>query len=123
MEHLDVAGKGSLWGHHFNCCDAGVFRSTKCTFYMEPTKCAVMIDGRVSADTKQLTNLSAGLTNDIILLPINCNGVHWCSIMVNIANADVQMYDPMCSSSLEQVQDVAKVVVRLLPAPQSPRLR
>ncbi|KAF4142547.1 hypothetical protein GN958_ATG08278 [Phytophthora infestans] len=60
---------------------------------IKPTSLSVVVDGSVSTNTKDRAKLFLGMTNEIILQPINCNGVHWCRIMVWLNRCEIGMYD------------------------------
>ncbi|ETI36051.1 hypothetical protein F443_17753 [Phytophthora nicotianae P1569] len=101
MEHLDLAAKGSLGDMTLTAVMQALFAARSDLIYIEPAEHAVMIDGSVSVDVKQLAKVFAHLSNEIVILPINCGGDH----------------------CLEQVSDVAKEIVKLLPPSKSPRMR
>eukprot|EP00644_Phytophthora_capsici_P019284 jgi/Phyca11/132892/e_gw1.255.8.1 len=83
----------------------------------------VVVEGAVSVNTHELAKMFFGMSNERVLLPINCNGVHWCSIMVDLATSEVLIYDPMSSSYMANARDVAQILIPLLPTPAKTRYR
>lgn len=114
MELIEIAGKGSFSDATFEILLEKLFSGPK-VVCIKPTTMLVVVEGAVSIDTHELAKLFFGLSNEIVLLPINCNGIHWCSIMVKLASSEVLVYDPMGSSYLANVRGVAQTVIPLLP--------
>ncbi|EGZ30736.1 hypothetical protein PHYSODRAFT_324050 [Phytophthora sojae] len=73
----------------------------------------VAVDGSVSAETAGIWRAMRGLSTEIALFPVNCNNIHWCSIMMNLAKGKVCIYDSS-SSYLLGVRAVAQTLIPLL---------
>eukprot|EP00644_Phytophthora_capsici_P016024 jgi/Phyca11/115361/e_gw1.28.460.1 len=83
----------------------------------------VVVDGAVSIDTDGLARIVFGMSDEMALLPINCTGIHYCSIMTKLATADIVLYDPMYSSYMANVRNVAQVLIPLPPGSSRTRYR
>ncbi|KUG01823.1 hypothetical protein AM587_10004481 [Phytophthora nicotianae] len=75
----------------------------------------VVVDGEVSTSNDVIREALSGVSNDKVLIPVNCHGNHWCSIMINLEGGTVDVYDSSSSSYLVGVRAVAQKMMILLP--------
>lgn len=123
MEMLELAGNNTLGDTTITILLDKLFSARPDIVYIDPSSLCIVIDGVVSFHTQIFKELVSGLTTEVILLPINCKGIHWCSIMVSLDRREVTFYDPMYSSFSDDVRDVAKSIIPLLPEPVQSRYR
>ncbi|OWZ12755.1 hypothetical protein PHMEG_00014030 [Phytophthora megakarya] len=116
MKLLELAGRGYFSDAAFETLLGKLFRDAN-TVFIKPSSLSVVVHGVVSINKDNLGSLFFGLSSEKVLLPINCNGVHWCCVMINLAKSEVFLYDPMGSLFLENIRDVAKIITPLLPPP------
>ncbi|ETM50973.1 hypothetical protein L914_05089 [Phytophthora nicotianae] len=83
----------------------------------------VVVDGNILADKEMIRRNLAGLSKELVLFPVNCNGNHWCSVMINLEKGSVAIYDSSSSSYLTSVRSVAQTLIMLLPELARPRPR
>eukprot|EP00644_Phytophthora_capsici_P019280 jgi/Phyca11/132895/e_gw1.255.4.1 len=122
MELLEVAGKGLFSDATFAALLEKLFCGPN-VVYINPTTMLVVVDGAISINTDGLAKMLFGMSDEMVLIPINCNGIHWCSIMIKLATAEILLYDPMSSSYMANVRDVAQVLIPLLPGSSRYRIR
>ncbi|KAG2940958.1 hypothetical protein PC117_g10382 [Phytophthora cactorum] len=48
------------------------------------TTLGVVMDGQVEADKEAIRNEMAGLSEEKVLFPVNCNWNHWCFMVMNL---------------------------------------
>eukprot|EP00644_Phytophthora_capsici_P008128 jgi/Phyca11/125911/e_gw1.60.94.1 len=91
-----------------------LFGGRKSIVYIKPTSLGVIVNGTTALKEPDLRKLFAGLDCESLLIPINCNGIHWCSIMVRPATSELFYYDPMSSSFGEQAKKFSERIQPLL---------
>ncbi|KAG1710154.1 hypothetical protein DVH05_017160 [Phytophthora capsici] len=72
--------------------------------------------GNASIPDEELKHLFSCITGRIVLLPVNCNGSHWCGIMVDTAKTTIKYYDSMSSSFTGTMRVLAHKLVQYMPA-------
>ncbi|ETI54342.1 hypothetical protein F443_02824 [Phytophthora nicotianae P1569] len=75
----------------------------------------IVVDGSVSTSNEIIREALAGVTNEKVLIPVNCNGNQWCAIIMYLAGGVVHVYDSSSSSYLVSVRAVAQKMIVLLP--------
>ncbi|KUG01940.1 hypothetical protein AM587_10004841 [Phytophthora nicotianae] len=75
----------------------------------------IVVDGSVSTSNEIIREALAGVTNEKVLIPVNCNGNQWCAIIMYLAGGVVHVYDSSSSSYLVSVRAVAQKIVLLPP--------
>ncbi|KAJ8538933.1 hypothetical protein ON010_g12941 [Phytophthora cinnamomi] len=121
LEHLDLAGKRAVGDATMNFLLTKLFGGREGVAFIEPGNISIVESGIPRIGTAALSKLVGDLGKEFILLPINCDGVQWCSIMIDIANAQVRVYDPMYSTYSDSVKELAKTIVSSLPPPTKSR--
>ncbi|KAF1783748.1 hypothetical protein GQ600_15823 [Phytophthora cactorum] len=53
---------------------------------------SVVMDGQVEADKEAIRNEMAGLSEEKVLFPVNCNWNHWCFMVMNLEKGKVVIY-------------------------------
>ncbi|KAE8962565.1 hypothetical protein PR001_g29489 [Phytophthora rubi] len=99
------------------------FESDPDVVVFEAAALGVVVDGKIEADKQALRRAMSGLTKEIVLLPVNCNGNHWCAVMMNLKTGKVFVYDSSSSSYLLSVRAVAQTLILLLPEDVRPSAR
>jgi hypothetical protein len=82
---------------------------------IDPTMLGVAVDGHVSAPKTEIKRGLAGLTSEKVLIPVNCHGNHWCSIMMDLTKGEVFIYDSSSSSYITGLRALAQTMTDLLP--------
>ncbi|GMF52109.1 unnamed protein product [Phytophthora fragariaefolia] len=80
-------------------------------------------DGHVMANQSDIQLAMSGLSNEIVLFPVNCNGNHWCSVMLDLNKRKVFICDSSASSYLVSLRVVAQKLITLLPIDVRPSTR
>ncbi|OWY99178.1 hypothetical protein PHMEG_00029871 [Phytophthora megakarya] len=84
-----------------------------------PNMISVPINGKVWTDNQALAALYFGASDEKFMIPVNCNGNHWCSIMIELGEKKrIYFYDPMESSYKTGVRSAAQVAKQLVPEQQ-----
>ncbi|POM73684.1 LOW QUALITY PROTEIN: Hypothetical protein PHPALM_9450 [Phytophthora palmivora] len=65
---------------------------------LDATALGIAADTKMAIDYAAVDNLFVGMSTERVLLPINCNGNHWCAVMIDLPRRSVYVYDPMKSS-------------------------
>lgn len=89
----------------------------------EASMLGAVVDGHMGADKESIRRKMEGLSNQKVLFPVNCNGNHWCSVMMNLEKGKVAIYDSSSSTYLVSVRSVAQVLISLLPNGVNPSQR
>ncbi|KAE9342906.1 hypothetical protein PR003_g9237 [Phytophthora rubi] len=123
MEHLDLAGKGLISDATVNLLLRKLVGQRTDVVYVNPTSLNVVVAGGFYYQTTHLKTFFYGLSTETVLLPVNCDGNHWCAIAIKLQEAAVLIYDPMGSSCMKVVRDLAKNVLSYLPPPPESKRR
>ncbi|KAE9137962.1 hypothetical protein PF005_g12213 [Phytophthora fragariae] len=83
----------------------------------------VVLDGHIAANQSDIQLTMSGLSKEIVLFPVNCNRNHWCSVMINLDQGKVFIYDSSASSYLVSLRAVAQKLITLLPNDVRPSTR
>ncbi|GMF40503.1 unnamed protein product [Phytophthora fragariaefolia] len=122
-EILELAAKG--WISDATMCMMlnTIFGSNESILTIDPSTTVIVIDGKISTARTTLQNIFSAIKEEVVLIPINCNGNHWCSIVVRLETSEVCYYDPMHSSYVVSVRAVAETLATMLPKPPISRYR
>ncbi|GMF18951.1 unnamed protein product [Phytophthora fragariaefolia] len=71
--------------------------------------------GMTTIPDETVTNMFAGVSNERLLIPMNCNGNHWRAIMVNLQTHEIRHYDPMMSSYGVSIRAVTQRLLQFMP--------
>ncbi|KAG1710090.1 hypothetical protein DVH05_017097 [Phytophthora capsici] len=88
---LDLAARGSLGDE---CMYAVMFASTPGVATIDSSHVGVIVNGKNTTDMEGLASLFAGVSGEKVLVPINCNGNHWCAIVIDLPTESIYTYDP-----------------------------
>ncbi|KAJ8576937.1 hypothetical protein ON010_g2270 [Phytophthora cinnamomi] len=110
LEHLDLAGKRAVGDATMNFLLTKSFGGREGVAFIERGNISIVEGGVPRIGSAALSKLVGDLGKEFIRLPINCDDVHWCSIMIDIANAQVRVYDPMYSTYSDSVKKLAKTM-------------
>ncbi|GMF58634.1 unnamed protein product [Phytophthora fragariaefolia] len=75
-----------------------------------PNMITVPTQGKIWTDNDALAALFLGASTEQVIIPVNCNGNHWCTIMVDLGKAKLYFYDPTESSYKIGVRAAAQIV-------------
>ncbi|GMF41589.1 unnamed protein product [Phytophthora fragariaefolia] len=123
MEVLDLAARKSLSDATMRRVMSKLYGGDHRVIVVEPTTVGVTLSGNITADDEALCSIFFGDSNELVLVPINCNGNHWCSIMINLSTCTIHLYDPMASSYQVLIRVVASRPVQILPKDADQRSR
>eukprot|EP00644_Phytophthora_capsici_P003503 jgi/Phyca11/116822/e_gw1.31.388.1 len=115
---LDLAARGSLGDEYMYAVMNVMFASTPGVVTIDSSHVGVVVNGKNTTDMEGLASLFAGVSDEKVLVPINCNGNHWCAIMIDLSTESIYTYDPMSSSYAASVRAVAHKLVGVLPIPK-----
>ncbi|OWZ07632.1 hypothetical protein PHMEG_00019952 [Phytophthora megakarya] len=82
---------------------------------IDPANLGVEVSGSVTAPHERIRNALVRLSNEKVLVPVNCSGNYWCGIMMDLTMREVYAYDPSATSYISGVRTVAQVMMQLLP--------
>lgn len=114
VEFLDVAGKGLLGDMAISRITAKLFGQERSIIALHSTLFGCVVNGKTTTDMATIENAFHGLSTEKILIPINCNGNHWCSIMIDMNTASISYYDPMSSSYASSARILAEKLKGIL---------
>ncbi|GMF38420.1 unnamed protein product [Phytophthora fragariaefolia] len=79
-----------------------------------PNIVSVSVSEEVTTDAEGLEAIFFGASSDRVIIPVNCNGNHWSSIMIDLGAKHIYFYDPMKSKYKLGVRAVAhQIAVRI----------
>eukprot|EP00644_Phytophthora_capsici_P019307 jgi/Phyca11/132692/e_gw1.210.6.1 len=95
-----------------------MFASTPGVVTIDSSHVGVVVNGKNTTDMEGLASLFAGVSDEKVLVPIICNGNHWCAIMIDLSTESIYTYDPMSSSYAASARSIAHKLVWFLPIPK-----
>ncbi|GMF59713.1 unnamed protein product [Phytophthora fragariaefolia] len=115
MDLLDFAAKFHLGGRTMMEVMTKMFGLREDVVMIDPGNWGIVVGGMTTIPDEMVTNMFVGVSNERILIPMNCNGNHWCAIMVNLQTHEIRHYDPMMSSYGVSIRAVAQRLLQFMP--------
>ncbi|EGZ29350.1 hypothetical protein PHYSODRAFT_474969, partial [Phytophthora sojae] len=115
---LDLAARGCLSDGTMSMVSTKLFGTDQRVTVVDPAHIGAVLNGALTVNTNELADILAFRATEFIIFPTNCNGNHWCSIMVRQRNETVQVcyYDPMRSNYTMHIRAVAHKLAGLIQA-------
>ncbi|POM71858.1 LOW QUALITY PROTEIN: Hypothetical protein PHPALM_11515 [Phytophthora palmivora] len=114
-EILDLVCKTQLSDDTINVVMARLFGSRNDVIVMKPNIIGNISNGEISITVAIFADVFAGMKTEKICIPVCCNKIHWCGIMVNTRLKDACIYDPMSSNYAVAVRALVEKLVTQLP--------
>ncbi|ETI31934.1 hypothetical protein F443_21166 [Phytophthora nicotianae P1569] len=115
VDVLDIAGKGLITDEIMHKILAKIFGSKDGITVFDSSTLGTVVDGKVTSCGEIIRDALSGLTREKVLIPVNCNGSHWCGVMIDLEGGTVEVYDSSSSSYTMSVRVLAQTLVHLLP--------
>ncbi|ETO60643.1 hypothetical protein F444_21185 [Phytophthora nicotianae P1976] len=115
VDVLDIAGKGLITDEIMHKILAKIFGSKDGITVFDSSTLGTVVDGKVTTCGEIIRDALSGLTREKVLIPVNCNGSHWCGVMIDLEGGTVEVYDSSSSSYTMSVRVLAQTLVHLLP--------
>ncbi|GMF47123.1 unnamed protein product [Phytophthora fragariaefolia] len=110
-EVLDVTAKGSLSDITMSTLSTKLFGSYPTVDVGSPNLANVAVNGSVFMDRDALSGRFIGVSIEMVLIRINCNGNRWGCILINLTTQE----DPMASSYQVGLRSVEQNLINLIP--------
>lgn len=115
MDVLALAGKELITDEVMYKILAKLFGCKPNIAVFDSSTLGIVVDGSVNTSSEIIREALSGLTTEKVLIPVNCNGNHWCAIMMDLEGGVIYVYDSSSSSYVVNVRAVAQTMVVLLP--------
>ncbi|KAE9057815.1 hypothetical protein PF006_g32320 [Phytophthora fragariae] len=123
IEFLDMAGKGMLGDKVIHTVTSKLFGRIHSVITLHPTLFGNVVGGTTTTEMSKIKSAFCGVSNEKILIPLNCNGNHWCCIMIDLNMATIRYYDPINSSYGANVRVLAEKLKDILSHSNPKRFR
>ncbi|KAE9047384.1 hypothetical protein PR003_g2886 [Phytophthora rubi] len=120
MGLLYVARKGTLGDKVMQTITAKLFGNNPSIIGLDCARFGAIIDG-INVD--EIKPVMYGVSDEKVLIPINCNGNHWCFIMIDLGNALLYYYDPMASIYAMKLRVLASKLKDVIQVADDRRIR
>ncbi|KAI9985424.1 hypothetical protein PInf_004782 [Phytophthora infestans] len=119
MEVLDLAATGCLSEDTMTTLMTKRFGSDPTRILGNANFVSVNLGSDVVVDRDGLEALFLGASMERAIIPVNCNGNHWSSIMIDFTEHKLFYYDPMDSSYKVGLRAATQVIKSMVPSLQS----
>ncbi|KUF76310.1 hypothetical protein AM587_10004712 [Phytophthora nicotianae] len=111
---LDLAARGCIGDDTMCVVAEKLFGTDPNVTLIDPSHLGIILNGEITVNTDNITAFLRANSCDVVLIPVNCNRNHWCSIMVRSSSREVHIYDPMSSKYVTFVRAAAQKLIHLL---------
>ncbi|KAE9038384.1 hypothetical protein PR001_g4367 [Phytophthora rubi] len=119
VEVLDLAATGCLSDNTMTTMIAKNFAPDPTRIVGSANLVNVILGNNFAVDHAGVKTLFFSSSAERVMIPVNCNGNHWCSIMIDFAEQKLFYYDPMESTYKLGLRAAAQSIKSIVPGWQS----
>ncbi|KAE9358039.1 hypothetical protein PF008_g2869 [Phytophthora fragariae] len=119
VEVLDLAATGCLSDNTMTTLMAKTFAPDPTRIVGSANLVNVILGNNFAVDHAGVKTLFFSASAEHAMIPVNCNGNHWCSIMIDFAEQKLFYYDPMESTYKLGLRAAAQSIKSIVPGWQS----
>ncbi|KAE8897287.1 hypothetical protein PF010_g4261 [Phytophthora fragariae] len=115
VEVLDLAATGCLSDNTMTTLMAKKFAPDPTRIVGSANLVNVILGNNFAVDHAGVKTLFFSASAEHVMIPVNCNGNHWCSIMIDFAEQKLFYYDPMESTYKLGLRAAAQSIKSIVP--------
>ncbi|KAG1702270.1 hypothetical protein DVH05_010060 [Phytophthora capsici] len=113
VEALELVGKSALGDNSVDILLSNLFASRAEVITVNTGLTGNVMNGYASVET--MLSIFLGVTTEKVLIPVICGKNHWCSVMMDLSQIEVFIYDPMNSTYGVNIRPLIEKLVAMVP--------